>query len=423
MAAPRIFISYSHDSSEHKQWVLRLATDLRANGVDVTLDQWDLKLGQDVTVFMQQSITESDRVLLICSDGYVRKADAGSGGVGFERLIVTAELVQNIDTKKFVPLVRNNTATKKIPAFLGPRLYIDFNIDNEYAAKMEELLCELHGAPALVKPTLGANPFSGTVPPSPTVRLAGLSGVTAYGGRILDEPWFMEQEAVASTGLHRLNLPGAMELRFGLHVPIGKSQVELLNAIRQSEIRTFGWPIGILLENRPEYRPRPTADGIRAEVSIPEESISGRPSYDFWALRGNGDFYLLQSLFEDERAEKKLFFNTRIVRVTESLLFCANLYSNLGVKEDAKISIRVTHSGLAGRQLTASSQNRHIWPSETSEDQSQSELVTAVGEIRPRLIDLVRQFTEPLFMLFDFKQFAPQIFEDIVQRFARGEVS
>ena len=30
---PKVFISYSHDSEEHKSWVLQLATRLRSNGV------------------------------------------------------------------------------------------------------------------------------------------------------------------------------------------------------------------------------------------------------------------------------------------------------------------------------------------------------------------------------------------------------
>ena len=105
MKAPSVFISYSHDSEDHKGWVLRLATHLRERGVDATLNQWELVPGQDVVAFMQKGILEADRVLLVCSSNYVSKAEAGSGGVGFERLIVTAEVVQNIDTKKFIPLV------------------------------------------------------------------------------------------------------------------------------------------------------------------------------------------------------------------------------------------------------------------------------------------------------------------------------
>ena len=42
---PRVFVSYSHDSQAHKDWVLKLATRLLANGVEVILDQWDLRLG------------------------------------------------------------------------------------------------------------------------------------------------------------------------------------------------------------------------------------------------------------------------------------------------------------------------------------------------------------------------------------------
>ena len=36
--APTVFVAYSHDSSEHKMWVARLATDLRRNGIEAILD-------------------------------------------------------------------------------------------------------------------------------------------------------------------------------------------------------------------------------------------------------------------------------------------------------------------------------------------------------------------------------------------------
>ena len=55
-------------------------------------------------------------------------------------------------------------------------------------------------------------------------------------------------------------------MRFGLHDGLNKSQIELLSAVRASQIKTFGWPIAVLLENRDEYRPRPFGDGIRGDV-------------------------------------------------------------------------------------------------------------------------------------------------------------
>jgi hypothetical protein len=36
---PLVFISYSHDSRDHKKWVAELASNLVANGIDVILDQ------------------------------------------------------------------------------------------------------------------------------------------------------------------------------------------------------------------------------------------------------------------------------------------------------------------------------------------------------------------------------------------------
>src|ERR1700676_3462170 len=160
--APKAFISFSHDSSAHKDWVLKLASDLRAKGVDVVLDQWDLAAGQDVSMFMQRGISEADRVIMICSSAYVKKSEQGVGGAGYERLIVTAEVVNSIDTIKFIPVLRGAGRPKKTPSFLGPRMYVDFENDSEYETKLIELAREVHGTPTISKPTLGPNPFSGT---------------------------------------------------------------------------------------------------------------------------------------------------------------------------------------------------------------------------------------------------------------------
>ncbi len=417
MSAPKAFISYSHDSEAHKAWVLQLASDLRANGIDVVLDQWDLAPGQDVSLFMQRGIANADRVLLVCSEKYVEKADEGSGGVGYERLIVTSEVVQSIDTIKFVPIIRNNSKTRSVtPVFLGPRLYLDFRTDLQYKARLEELIREIHGAPALAKPPLGISPFSGT---PINVRTAPNSAARDSG--FLDNEWFAQESAKALQGIAKIQLTGHMELRFGLLYPVSKSQIELLNGIKQSEIQTFGWPIGITLENRDEYRPRPYGDGIRAEVSI-EDGSSGRQSYDYWALRSNGDFFLLQSLFEDGRKAKEIFFDTRIVRVTESLMFAERLYTKLGAPPETRIAFRVTHRGLEGRTLTSASSNRSVSPRTSTENLSSSEFTGVLGNLQRSRVDDVRKILEPMFMLFDFMEFTEEVYEDIVRSFEAGRV-
>jgi TIR domain len=425
---PKVFISYSHDSPQHMEWVLRLATSLRSHGIDAVLDQWDLVLGQDVAAFMADGIRTSDRVLLICSGAYVTKAEAGKGGVGYERLIVTAEVVESIDTIKFIPVIRNNATSHKMPNFIGPRLHVDFSDDRQYEAKLENLVREILRVPALVKPTLGESSFKGEViGSSEPVRVAGPSGTTPGGEPILSGDWFETQRKTAEEGLNKVNIAdgvvvahlfGTMEVRFGLHSGLNKTQIELLSAVRASQINTFGWPFAVVMENRDEFKPRPFGDGIRAEIAIADD----RASYDYWAARKNGDFFLFQNLFEDQRDRNVLFFNTRIVRVTEALMFAHRLYTALGATADAKISARFTHSGLAGRVLRSASFNRYLSIDRKShEGSSETETVIVLGEIQKALVDEVHRVCAPLFMLFDFQEFAPEVYEDIVRRFERGE--
>ncbi|NKU37684.1 TIR domain-containing protein [Rhodococcus hoagii] len=62
------------------------------DGVDVTLDQWDLKAGLNLNLFMESGLTESDRVLVVSSSNYVTKANGRTGGAGFEGNILSADM-------------------------------------------------------------------------------------------------------------------------------------------------------------------------------------------------------------------------------------------------------------------------------------------------------------------------------------------
>ncbi len=176
MATPKVFASYSHDSNEHKEWVLELCTKLVENGVDVILDQWDLGAGDDITLFMEKGVRDSDRVLVICTDTYVRKANAGEGGVGYERLIVTAQLTRNLGTNKFIPIIRQSSAIEKTPTFLATRLYVDFADDSKFDEKCNELLHEICEVPIIRKPLLGKNLLSNQ-PSKPEVLSHNLSEI------------------------------------------------------------------------------------------------------------------------------------------------------------------------------------------------------------------------------------------------------
>ena len=146
---PKVFISYSHDSPEHRRWVSELGTRLHRKGVEVILDQWDLRLEDDPTPFMERGIKESDRVLVICTDSYVRKANAGEGGVGYEPMIVTRKLAEDVGINRFIPIVRQALGEDKIPAFFGTRVYTDFTDEDRFDENFHELLHERLQVPDL----------------------------------------------------------------------------------------------------------------------------------------------------------------------------------------------------------------------------------------------------------------------------------
>ena len=156
---PTVFVSYSHDGEDHSNWVLQLATRLRSNGVNTILDKWNLTLGKDVAAFIEQGLSKSHWILCICSDNYVNKANSKEGGVGYEKKIMTAEIMADPNRDWVIPVIRNNRGDERVPNFLKGDLYIDFEDDLLYETKYEELLRTLLDEPVLPVPPLGENPF------------------------------------------------------------------------------------------------------------------------------------------------------------------------------------------------------------------------------------------------------------------------
>ena len=158
MTIPKVFISYSHDSLEHKKWVLNLATKLRNNGIDAIIDQWELEPGGDIPSFMEKNVKNSDYVVIVCTEEYVKKANSGTGGVGYEKMIITSDLMKKIDSRKIIPIIRQN-GTKNVPTFVQTKLFLDFSYDKDFEFNYDELVRTIHKSPLYEKPKIGNNPF------------------------------------------------------------------------------------------------------------------------------------------------------------------------------------------------------------------------------------------------------------------------
>lgn len=213
MNPPRVFISYSHDSASHKKWVLDFSTTLRNRGVDTALDQWDLKPGDDLPHFMETQLEAADYVLMICSEKYVEKANAGEGGVGYEKMIMTSSLLSKIDSSKVIPIIRQS-GTDKRPTFLKSKLYINFSNDTDLEYNLDDLLRVLLNAPLYEKPQIGATPFKPLEGARPDRASDGVKEImkavsACYERRKYDYIWF--EGIVEIVSMHRLTIDRYLE--------------------------------------------------------------------------------------------------------------------------------------------------------------------------------------------------------------------
>ena len=160
---PKVFISYSWENEQHKEKVEELGVRLRSDGVDVILDIWDLKEGQDKYAFMEQCVNDEtiNIVLIICDKSYAEKANSRVGGVGNETEIITPQVYGKIKQIKYIPIIfefdENNNPY--MPIYLKGRMYINLSTDDElYESEYEKLLRLLYEKPLKKKPLLGKMP-------------------------------------------------------------------------------------------------------------------------------------------------------------------------------------------------------------------------------------------------------------------------
>ena len=136
---------------------MNLATKLRENGIDAILDQWELELGKPIPNFMENSLAKSDRVICVITPNYYNKTINPNGGVGYEYSIISAEIMEEIDTQKFIPLLKEG-GNENIPKSLKGRTYIDMRKDNSFKDRLEDLLRDIYKEPKNKKPPIGKKP-------------------------------------------------------------------------------------------------------------------------------------------------------------------------------------------------------------------------------------------------------------------------
>lgn len=154
---PVVFISYSWDSEEHKEWVAKLAEDLCKHSIYVLLDQY-LEDGTMLPLFMEYGIERADRVIVVGTEIYREKSRAIGTGVSFEGCIISSQMLHNIGTKKFIPCLRHGEFAQSFPIMLSSMKGHDFTNEEDYEKELDSLCREIWKKPLKQSPTLGPIP-------------------------------------------------------------------------------------------------------------------------------------------------------------------------------------------------------------------------------------------------------------------------
>ncbi|BDT94747.1 hypothetical protein IFM12275_47230 [Nocardia sputorum] len=154
-AAPRVFVSYSHDSDEHKESVRQFCTFLRETaGVDAHLDVWYDDGRRDWSLWAIDQLTGADFILIIASPEYKRRADGAAPadegrGAQFEAAIIRDNLTRNLrkETRRVLPVVLPGRSVAEIPTFLAAHSTTRYEVDEFTLEGIADLLIAFTGIP------------------------------------------------------------------------------------------------------------------------------------------------------------------------------------------------------------------------------------------------------------------------------------
>lgn len=421
---PTAFLSYSYDNDAHVEWVLTIAHALMSRGINVKLDKWDLSPGHDLAHFMESGVSGSDWVVLVCSESYVRKANAGTGGVGYEKLIITKGIISDVTTQKFVPILKGNSAGTT-PLCLGPRKFVDFRSDANYPRALEELVRTLHRTPKHVRPALGASPYSKEESSAGRARRRAQT-LLVKGKRAFE---------VALNGVSPFEFQphGTCEIAVTVQPQIEgySTNQNFLDEVFSRKTRYLSWPAFGDSRNAADSTRRPYVMMQGWECLF----VAGPPRtshhLDFWRIEPDGNFYLRRGLKDDLSSASRapapqtaLDFAVVIAQLTEAIAVMTDFARALVAQEDQRIiGIAVRWHGLAGRELASwVYPEREICPGQRCRQNGLlSSTEVPLTPLRTQsVLEPVVSLAGTLFNLFDGFELERSVYEDIVRKTLTG---
>ena len=234
-------------------------------------------------------------------------------------------------------------------------------------------------------------------------KMIDISSITNSGNNSNKEEWILNRRKIAYSHINKklgymeyiMTLPDIKE-KFNLK----KLRDTANKAITDRDSTPYKW---IFYEGG-NYWPNPINQGIASEII--QNGENSFKIYIYFAIKNDGTIYFLNSFDEDwEEQGKYLKEILCIKRITESLIFSSNFYSNIGISFDSKYFIRIKYGNLLGRTYLFHGQHtfygKHNF--QTKAREFSCELKGVLKDInKDNLTNLVENSVNGLFELFDY---------------------
>ncbi|MCU1349127.1 MAG: hypothetical protein JWO56_2157 [Acidobacteria bacterium] len=191
MSPTAVFISYCHDSDEHRERVLGLSERLRMDGIETLLDQY--VNGTPVEGWprwMLNQLDAADFVLVVCTETYYRRFRGhevpGKGkGVDWEGAMITSDLYSaRSRSLKFLPVFLSSVVEDYIPEPLRSGTLYALTSEEAYQALYDFLLQQAGVEPGPVGRLKPSSRKKGTAltfdAPTPASGPADISRIKKY---------------------------------------------------------------------------------------------------------------------------------------------------------------------------------------------------------------------------------------------------
>jgi TIR domain len=241
--APRVFIS--HASEDKERFVLPFAQQLRAEGVDAWVDQWEMLPGDSlVRKIFTEGLDKADAVVVILSRVSITKA--------WVREELDAAVVKRInDDSRLIPIVLDDLDVKtEVPASVR-HLLLEFVPDpTERATVVRRVVRSIFGTverPPLGPPPLFANALAVRIPgldriDTVILQAAGAEAVRDFGNQF-DTADFVETVTDAHDITDAEVIESLQVLEAERYIEIHRTMAPELMGMRTFTITTYGFEI------------------------------------------------------------------------------------------------------------------------------------------------------------------------------------